>query len=1053
MPNTPTIPIKFEFDDKDFNKLATQMDQLYKDAQKFSNAIKQGTNVKSNTDGLKQTTKHMGEIVNLQNKHAIAAQKTGGIIGGLKNKIKQLGTAIDSATNPNDVKRYNAELIKTRKEIVKAKDATRGWGKALGSFQFKFNALGNIASNVASSITNGITRALKETVKTVIDFEKSFANVLTLLDKASKAKYGELLKGTSVAIMRKYGLAVEDTNKAMFDAISAGVKATDVFNVLDASAKLAVGGVTDLNSAVKGVASVMNAFNLSSSESLDIASAFFQAQKFGITYIDDMVKSMGRANTIAKLSGASYREMLAAFTAITKSGLNTEEAITGLRNIFKELVASSGEAAAELNRLGIATGSNAVQQRGFIGVLDDLNEAYLENNEIIPKIFGNIRGLTGIMGVVGERYADFRFILEQVNDAMASNEALNDAVSTQMDTISKKLDILKSAWDTLWVAMEDGSGQAGSSMKTLIDYLTQVIKLISPDYFEQYTLAMADAGKTVTKIVDGYTKAAKEQAKTEEESIKLVKAALEEEIELREGKYKKSQQVYLDELVLLEQRRAELALISAENDYYNKKEEAWLTNQVKLLERSVDAKDIVFKKDKSIYEGVLNGLAEISEARAISEEEAEKLSEEEYKAWLKAQKAKLKAAYDYRVSTTALQEDSLEKSISLADLEYDYKKSLIELTIKDEEVKSFELETIYANLINKRQKALKEEVERQLAAAEKVKEAWAETFEFDDEEFIDDIPFDTEKVVAELKKKKGSLGDLLGISDVDQDTLNVMIDAVTEFTDLMVELADRRIDAIQREIDASDQRMRSLESDRDHEWERMKEGYANNYALKQQEIDDEKARKKVLEQEEKKALKQRKIAADAQVVINTLMQTSNLILAVSALYAQETAKAGLIGVAVATAGAAILIGAFLGFKASAQEASGFAEGVIDLQGEGTAKSDSIPARLSVGESVITAGTTRPNKRTLRAMEDNPNHPLFATLEKDGVGAVFNRLSDQMGDSWNILNSPNNKWDERMYYELKSGNEEMKNRPYSYMKGGKLYTIEGNQITETTIKNG
>jgi TP901 family phage tail tape measure protein len=555
MSDTPIIPIEFKFDDADFKKLATQMEKLYKDAEKFTAAIKADKEVEKNNTKLKNTTKHMGEIANLQNKHAIAAKKTGGIIGGLKNKTKLLKTAIDGAMNPADVKRYNAQLVKTRKQITTITNGTRGWGKAMGSFQFKFNALGNIASNVASTITRKIGQALKDTVKTVIDFEKSFANVLTLLNKVDKVKYGDLLKGTSVAIMRKYGLAIEDTNKAMFDAISAGVKATDVFNVMDAAAKLAVGGVTDLNASVKGIASVLNAFSLSSSKALDVASAFFQAQKFGITYIDEMVASMGRANTIASLAGASYREMLAAFTAITKSGLNTEEAITGLRNVFKELVASSGEAAAELGRLGIATGSNAVQARGFIGVLDDLNAAYLKNNEIIPKIFGNIRGLTGIMGIVGERYKSFKFILGQVNDAMASNEALNDAVSTQMNTISKKLDILKSAWNTLWISIEDGSGQAGSGLKTLIEFLTETIRLISPEYFEQYTAAMADAGKTATSIVDGFTEAAKEQSKTEEERIKLLTAALEEEIGIREAKYKASQIIYLDELRLLDEKR------------------------------------------------------------------------------------------------------------------------------------------------------------------------------------------------------------------------------------------------------------------------------------------------------------------------------------------------------------------------------------------------------------------------------------------------------------------------------------------------------------------
>ena len=45
----------------------------------------------------------------------------------------------------------------------------------------------------------------------------------------------------------------------------------------------------------------------------------------------------------------------------------------------------------------------------------------------------------------------------------------------------------------------------------------------------------------------------------------------------------------------------------------------------------------------------------------------------------------------------------------------------------------------------------------------------------------------------------------------------------------------------------------------------------------------------------------------------------------------------------------------------------FAKGVVDLQGEGTATSDSIHAKLSKGESVITAKETSKHKGLLEAM--------------------------------------------------------------------------------------
>jgi hypothetical protein len=64
---------------------------------------------------------------------------------------------------------------------------------------------------------------------------------------------------------------------------------------------------------------------------------------------------------------------------------------------------------------------------------------------------------------------------------------------------------------------------------------------------------------------------------------------------------------------------------------------------------------------------------------------------------------------------------------------------------------------------------------------------------------------------------------------------------------------------------------------------------------------------------------------------------------------------------------AILTAALYGLFAAAQSAAGFKDGVVELQGEGTETSDSIPAWLSKGESVITARATKENKTELEWM--------------------------------------------------------------------------------------
>lgn len=73
-----------------------------------------------------------------------------------------------------------------------------------------------------------------------------------------------------------------------------------------------------------------------------------------------------------------------------------------------------------------------------------------------------------------------------------------------------------------------------------------------------------------------------------------------------------------------------------------------------------------------------------------------------------------------------------------------------------------------------------------------------------------------------------------------------------------------------------------------------------------------------------------------------------------------------------------------------RQQSNFAKGVLNLKGPGTETSDSIPANLSKGESVMTARETRESGNILKAIRDNRlNDKLLQNLHltKDGVKVV------------------------------------------------------------------
>jgi hypothetical protein len=134
----------------------------------------------------------------------------------------------------------------------------------------------------------------------------------------------------------------------------------------------------------------------------------------------------------------------------------------------------------------------------------------------------------------------------------------------------------------------------------------------------------------------------------------------------------------------------------------------------------------------------------------------------------------------------------------------------------------------------------------------------------------------------------------------------------------------------------------SYQRDLDNLQERLDQGL-----ISEEEYDKE---KRNLLRKQNEAAKQ---AAIFQAIINTAVAV--------------TAAAGVPGIGFALAILAGILGAAQIAVIASQQPPQFAKGVVDLQGEGTATSDSIHAKLSKGESVITAKETSKHKGLLEAM--------------------------------------------------------------------------------------
>lgn len=90
----------------------------------------------------------------------------------------------------------NAELRNSARSMQTGIKSTNKWSKALGSFAFKFNALGNIAANVFKSLTSGITNYVKDAAKMAAASEGIKRAFRGMNDPALLGKMREAVRGT-----------------------------------------------------------------------------------------------------------------------------------------------------------------------------------------------------------------------------------------------------------------------------------------------------------------------------------------------------------------------------------------------------------------------------------------------------------------------------------------------------------------------------------------------------------------------------------------------------------------------------------------------------------------------------------------------------------------------------------------------------------------------------------------------------------------------------------------------------------------------------------------
>jgi len=356
-------------------------------------------------------------------------------------------------------------------------------GKTFDSISGKTNVL---AAAFGALIAVGIGAFFTKALVAASSFEVKLAEISTLVDTAVFQM--DRLEAALLRQSAQFGSNAIEQGAAAYQIISAGAgTASDAINLLTASNKLAVGGVTDVATAADGLTSLLNAYGLASTEATNVSDALFVGMRAGKTTIGELSSSLGKVAPLAAQAGVGVDELVAAVSALTKGGISTREAVTGVRAIMAAVVKPTSEAATMAEKLGIEFNSTALQSKGLGAFMADLVEKTGGNTDAMAKLFGGVEALIPALALAGQAGVDMSAIME---DMAAKGGATQDAFEKMTNTFSFQSAVLKGNLMNVLISL-------GSILTSI---LTPAIRFINEN-FEALSRFVAVAATAFTALM------------------------------------------------------------------------------------------------------------------------------------------------------------------------------------------------------------------------------------------------------------------------------------------------------------------------------------------------------------------------------------------------------------------------------------------------------------------------------------------------------------------------------------------------------------------------
>ena len=305
------------------------------------------------------------------------------------------------------------KAVSARMKALRAQALTTG--KAIGT---AFNRIGAVSAVAAGG-----------SIKVWADFEKQLASVSTMVG-SNVAPTMERFKGALREMAVRMGESTSTLSKGLYDILSASVPVEHALDVLEVAAKAAAAGMTDTGTAADVITTMLNSYNLDATEAGRVSDILFGIVKRGKTTFPELAQSIGMVSTTAAKAGVTMEQLAGMYAVLTRNGINTQIATTGIRAVMTSFLNPTKDAAEAARAVGFELNSATLRSKGLPGVLAMIADIARTNPDALTKMFPNVRAVTALIPAAANAEALAEDVAAMGNSAGATEEAFKKMQQT-----------------------------------------------------------------------------------------------------------------------------------------------------------------------------------------------------------------------------------------------------------------------------------------------------------------------------------------------------------------------------------------------------------------------------------------------------------------------------------------------------------------------------------------------------------------------------------------------------------------------------------------------